>query len=109
MVELPPPARYKPWLKGVYEVAPNLRPFGTDFGNGELDQKLFQFDSDWPRYLESKRAALEEDPSKYVARLDLPPEVETAVVALMGSRLLEEWPSFVPPGFDLQGKILVSR
>jgi hypothetical protein len=89
-------------LKGVYEVAPNLRPFGTDFGNGDLDRKLFQFDRERPRYLASKGAALAEDPSKYVARCSLHPDLAAAASDLIVSKLLEDWPDFV----ELQGDSL---
>jgi hypothetical protein len=93
------PARYSPWSKGRYEVAPNLRPFGTDFGNGVLDQRLFQFDSDWLKYFESKQAAIAENPSKYIARRDLREPVERAVTDLMLERLLHEWPElFIQDG-----------
>ncbi|HWD38661.1 MAG TPA: heme-dependent oxidative N-demethylase subunit alpha family protein [Fimbriimonas sp.] len=91
-MSLPSPARYSPWSKGVYEVAPNLRPFGFDFGNGELDRKLFQFDSEFARYRESKLRSLAERGGKYRCRQDLPPEVESAVSDLIVRRLLEDWP-----------------
>ena len=86
------PARYTPWTKGVYEVAPGLRPFGTDFGNGEADQRLFQIDNEFPRYLANKRAALAEWPSKYVCRSILSRKVETAAADLIQQRLQLEYP-----------------
>ena len=61
---LPQPASYFSTGKGVYEVAPGLRPFGTSFGNGELDQKVFQFDQEFSRYRENKIACLSENARK---------------------------------------------
>jgi hypothetical protein len=47
------PVRYFPIDKGVYEVAPGLRPLGANFGNGMADGWIFQLDSEWPRYREN--------------------------------------------------------
>lgn len=91
-----PPAVYTPWTKGVYEVAPGLRPFGTDFGNGEADQRVFQLDSEYARYRANKIDAIGERRSKYVCREDLSEEVEAAAVGLI-RRLL---PSSEACGLD---------
>lgn len=80
-------ARYTPWTKGRYEVAPGLRPLGTDFGNGEEDRQVFQFGDDAERLLENKRACLAERPSKYVARHRLSEAAEDAVTAFIRDRL----------------------
>lgn len=80
-------ARYSPWTKGRYEVAPGLRPLGTDFGNGEEDRLVFQLGADTERLLKNKQDCLAEDPSKYVARARLSKEVETAVIQFMRSQL----------------------
>ena len=34
--------RYEPWRGGRYDVRPNLHAFGRDFGNGDLDRRVFQ-------------------------------------------------------------------
>ncbi len=100
---LPSPPRYKPWTKGVYEVAPGLKSLGTDYGNGDSDGKLFQFDTDYSRYLENKHRCLEERKGKYVMREKLSPSVEAAVVELMAERLVKEWPElFTRIGETLQ-------
>lgn len=89
---LPSPVMYTPWTKGIYDVAPGLRPLGTDFGNGELDQVLFQFDNSFPKYRENKLRCKEERPAKYCLRHALRPEVEGAVIELITERLVAENP-----------------
>lgn len=76
----------------MYDVAPALRPLGTDFGNGELDARWFQLDCRYDEFLEGKRAALAEDYAKYVHRCRLSPEVERAAVEAIGRRLSIEYP-----------------
>jgi len=88
----PAPARYTPWTRGVYEVAPGLKPFGTDFGNGAADQRVFQIDSDFDAYAESKRRALRERRGKYVRALRLAKETEWAAIDLITNRLCTEYP-----------------
>ena len=99
MIQFPHPALYTPWTKGFYDVAPGLRPLGTDFGNGELDQVLFQFDTSFPKYRENKLRCLEERPGKYCLRHGLRPDVEAAVVERISERLVNENPEW----FRLQG------
>ncbi|MDR3692542.1 MAG: DUF3445 domain-containing protein [Fimbriimonas sp.] len=104
-LRLPGPAQYKPWMKGTYDVAPNLRPFGTDFGNGEADRRLFQFDDQFSRYRENKLRCLSERPGKYVARHELSSRVEEAAALFMVQRLTTEWPEL----FILKEDNLVCR
>lgn len=80
-------ARYSPWTKGRYEVAPGLRPLGTDFGNGEEDRLVFQYGPDSERLIQNKQAAMAERPSKYTARHDLKPEVEAAAIQFIQSQI----------------------
>jgi len=103
MVSLPAPAVYTPWTKGVYDVAPGLKPFGTDFGNGDLDRKLFQFDGEFAKYRENKLRCILERPSKYLQRHGLEPSVEMKAVELVVGKLLEDWPDqFALDGNRLQ-------
>jgi hypothetical protein len=67
---LPPAADYFPLTRGVYEVAPGIRPFGTDFGNGRLDQLVFQLDDQFSRFRESKFACRRDRLDKYIAASD---------------------------------------
>jgi hypothetical protein len=89
---LPPPAQYTPWLRGTYDVAPSLKPLGTDFGNGEADWCWFQFDYRFDEFRDSKRKALEENYSKYVHRDRLDPEVEVVALQAISRELAREYP-----------------
>jgi hypothetical protein len=108
MTPLPLPARYTPWIKGVYEVAPALRPFGTDFGNRDLDQKVFQLDSELEKYLQNKRAALRERRGKYVRGWRLSREVERAVIEFVVTRLAAEYPDRFAADWEGDARVLES-
>jgi hypothetical protein len=85
-------ARYTPWTRGVYDVSPALRPFGSDFGNGEWDRRVFQLDGDAERLIGAKRAALRERRGKYVRGWRLSREVERAAIEFVTGRLVAEYP-----------------
>jgi len=51
----PAPARYFPVKETPFRFQAGLFPFGTDFGNGEVDRQFFQVDRQRERYLEQKR------------------------------------------------------
>jgi hypothetical protein len=89
---LAPPARYFPLRNGRYTVTPSLYRFGTDFGNGISDTRLFQFDEEFPRFRENKRLCRKERFSKYIAEEKLPCEVREAVIGLLLKRLVTEYP-----------------
>lgn len=82
MTPLPPPIRHTPWLKGAYDVAPNLKPLG--------DERAFEFDTLWPRIRSNKESKL---PGR-VLRSKLSDEVASAVVHELAGRLAREWPDY---------------
>ena len=90
---LPPPARYAPWTKGFYDVSPNLRPLGTDFGNGSQDACLIQLDSDFARYRVIKEAAYAGDRAKYFGLAELPDAVMLAVADALATHLADDYPA----------------
>ena len=92
--KLPAPARYFPIDKGVYEVAPGLKNLGQDLGNGARDALVFQLDTEFPRYRESKLACRSERLSKYLATHRYGPEVSSAVNRFLTERLVKEYPGF---------------
>jgi hypothetical protein len=63
--ELPEPARYFPPSRGTYDVGPNLYAFGTDFGNGTADRRVFQVDRDFAAYRQTKLQSRGEQLDKY--------------------------------------------
>lgn len=91
---LPAPARYYPFEKGLYEVAPALKRFGMDFGNAELDQKMFQFDSRFEEYRQSKLACRADRLSKYYIEHDHSADVAAGIAKFVIERLTKESPEF---------------
>lgn len=92
-MELPAPARYFPPRTGKYDVKPNLLPLATDFGNGAMDGRVFQFDRDWPRFRQNKQACRAERLDKYVLQtpgMDAP--TQKAVGDFLRARLCAEYP-----------------
>ncbi len=77
------PARYFPLESGRYEVKPGLYKFGTDFGNGEADRQVFQFDDEFPRYHAAKLAARAERLSKYYQTHDYRPNTAERIHAFI--------------------------
>lgn len=77
---LPKPNPYTPWLKGVYEVGPNLKPLGKE--------RALQFDTLWPRIRANKELLL---PGR-VLRADLSESIAEAVVLHLAHRAAKEWP-----------------
>jgi hypothetical protein len=92
---LPNPPRYYPLAHGKYEVAAGLRPLSTDFGNGDLDRKVFQFDSEFPRYRRTKELARADRLEKYYPPFaDLDEKTYVAVVSFIVASLTKEWPDY---------------
>jgi hypothetical protein len=92
---LPRPPRYYPLAHGKYEVAAGLRPLGTDFGNGDTDRKVFQFDSEFPRYRRTKELARAERLEKYYPPFaELDEKAYFATVSFIIESLTKDWPEF---------------
>jgi hypothetical protein len=89
---LSPPARYAPWTKGIYDVAPALRPLGTDFGNGVQDARLIQLDRDFLRYRVNKEAAYADNRAKYFGLSQLDTQVALAVANAFAAHLASDYP-----------------
>ena len=96
---LPDPPQYFPWQKGTYDVSPNLKLLGTDFGNGSMDSKAFQIDTDFPRFHQSKLQCYAENSGRYVVEEELSDEVAQRSAHWMADRLTVEYPAlFVRDG-----------
>ncbi len=103
-MEFPAPARYFPPRTGKYDVKPNLLLLATDFGNGTMDGRVFQFDTDWPRFRQNKEACRGENRTKYVLQtLNMDALTQKAVGDFLRARLCAEYPAsfaYVPAGND---------
>lgn len=72
-----PSLQFYPWQSGRYDVSPSLRPFGTDFGNGDWDSDYFPRDNEAVRAIEQKRQTLAGGSQDYVGEFALDPSVES--------------------------------
>lgn len=91
---LPFPASYFPLQRGVFSVTPGLVPLTTAFGNGAIDERLFQIDNAFPRFLQNVRAARAENINKYVRCDDCFEAVAPEVNRFLANRLAVEYPAY---------------
>lgn len=66
---LPDPATYYPFSCGQYDEKPRLFHLGRQFGNGDRDGKILQFDIQFDTYRQQKLRARSHDYEKYVREL----------------------------------------
>ena len=94
-------------MKGVYDVSPGLRPFGTDFGNGELDQVLFQKDREFDRYIANKQRCLETHPERHLLEHELSPETRLAAAELIAQHTGIQSRSLIQLGMQVQEDLAI--
>ena len=99
------PARYFPITRGLYEVTPGLKPLGTDFGNGVMDSRVFQIDTDFPRFRANKLACRKDRLEKYFQQSDLSADTERALVEWLIDRFTTEYPNL----FSIEANRLICR
>lgn len=85
-------ACYFPLANGRYEVKPGLVKFGADFGNGKVDQQVFQIDENFAHYRQMKQLARRERLSKYFQTCNFSEAVERPIAKFMIDRLTQEHP-----------------
>ena len=73
---------------------PSLHQLSTDFGNGERDTHLFQFDEQFSRFRENKLRCRAERFAKYVCAANLPGDTQEAAVRVLSERLVREHPDW---------------
>ncbi len=109
MLNLPSP-RYFPIERGLYEVAPGLKPLGTrfsDFDNGALDSVVFQFDESFSVKRQEKLKARTESLTKYHGVTSLPANVTLEAIKTVVDRLTAEWPHYF--SWEPKGRVLSCR
>ncbi len=90
---LPSARLHTPWLKGAYDVAPNLKPLG--------DEKAIELDALWPRIRANKELGF---PGR-VLRAELDDAVAEAVVRSLANRAADEWPEYFALGDGLECRL----
>jgi hypothetical protein len=94
--------QYFPIERGLYEVAPGLRPLGHDFGNGHFDQKIFQITDEFPVYRQNMIECRKERLSKYFLTQNLSTERLLTLTKFLVDRYMAEYPHyFTLKGFHL--------
>lgn len=99
-MELLPPAQYFPFLRGSYDINPNLKVLGTDYENGVHDRNVFQIDWEYHDFIDSKGKAIDGNPTRCVLSNQLSDEVIEATTDWIASRLREEHPEHFARDID---------
>ncbi len=88
------PATYKPFLSGRYKVESGISKLGRDFGNGEVDSRVFQIDSEFERFRENLSGSRTDDFAKYYGVTDAFSSVAENVYSFVARRLSYEYPEY---------------
>jgi dimethylamine monooxygenase subunit A len=99
--------RYFPLANGRYEVKPGLFALGTDFGNGQADQQVFQFDQNFADYQSVKLRDRAERLEKYYQTCHYCDHLATAIARLILDRLSQEHPEYFHLQ-NLEGKFVLN-
>jgi dimethylamine monooxygenase subunit A len=83
---------YFPLTERGYEVKPGFYRLGTDLGNGARDGQLFQLDSGFAAWRQSKEKAREEALHKYWCTERFAPELASTIARSIVGQLLAEYP-----------------
>ncbi len=83
---------YFPLEKGQYQVTPGLHVLGTDFGNGNADKLIFQFDNKFEQYHQVKLAARAESLEKYYCQQGFAPHIMSRINQFILHQLCHESP-----------------
>jgi len=86
------PALYFPFKCGRYEIAPGFFPLRTDFGNGQQDRHLFQYDNLYSDYLRQKRQAHERAREQHYCQATPDPQTLTQAARLISEQLYQQHP-----------------
>lgn len=90
--DLPNAARYFPFSSGVYSTSAGLHRLKSDFGNDEVDHKIFQIDAAWAHYRQNKERCRAENLQKYVKADALTELTRKKVCAYIVQQLLATYP-----------------
>lgn len=87
-------ARYFPLDNGRYEVKPGMAPLSKCFGNGAVDNYVFQIDNTFFDYRNTKLASRQECLSKYFQTSNYSDKVAVAVTKFIIRCLVYEYPNY---------------
>lgn len=92
--DLPFPARYTPFADGVYKTAAGLMSLDKNFGNGPVDNRVFQIDEDFGRFRENLERARHDTFSKYYCVAETSEAVMSSVALFIARQLVLEYPDW---------------
>ena len=104
------PAFYNPWLSGKFEIKAGFHRLEKDFGNGELDARIFQIDDQYENYLNAKEISANNDRNEHYLSKDLNNVTYFNTVNLILALLKKEYPgcfniSSAEEGFTVKNKL----
>jgi hypothetical protein len=113
-ITLDPPARYRPFRRGRYEVGPGLVPLGRDFGNGAADGRCVQVDADWRCYRAAKLRARRAGLTRWYGEGPRAGALREAAIARLIEILPREYPALfrwqpAPSGGELDCRLSGER
>lgn len=85
---------YYPFASGQYSTAPGLHKLGVDFGNGAVDQAIFQVDKDYKNFWKNKENCRQENIHKYYQRKDESSTSIQLVNRFLLHQLLNTYPQY---------------
>ena len=88
------PAFYLPVNKQGFDIGPGLFKLGKDFGNGRVDSRLFQIDSEFAHYRNNILVARTECIEKYVCHENLDQNLVSHLSRFFLQQLTAEYPDY---------------
>ncbi|MBI2045040.1 DUF3445 domain-containing protein [Candidatus Pacearchaeota archaeon] len=88
-----PPANYLPALIPNYSVKLGFHNLGTDFGNGNLDCRIFQIDSNYRSYIKEKLKCREQHLSAYSREFSFKSKTKKSLIEQIVNTISKEYPS----------------
>ncbi|OGY55459.1 MAG: hypothetical protein A2912_01500 [Candidatus Buchananbacteria bacterium RIFCSPLOWO2_01_FULL_40_23b] len=88
---------YTPFSTGIYSVTPGLTILAkADFGNGPIDQKIFQIDNCYPSFIENKIHLTKTQPQRHILSHNLNHSLATTITQFIKQTLATEYDLTLP-------------
>ena|SRR3989338_4002087 len=88
---------YTPFSTGIYTVTPGLTLLSkADFGNGDLDKKIFQLDNCYPIFIEHKIYLAKTQPQRHILSHNLNHSLATTITQFIKQTLATEYNLTLP-------------
>ena len=91
---LPSPAFYNPWSSGKFEIKAGFHRLAKDFGNGDLDSRIFQIDNQYEYYLSEKDISFNDTRNQHYLSSDLTDITYLKTIDLLLTLLKKEYSAY---------------